>query len=285
LDDIRKGVIRAIGDPIERFTEDRLRMMRAVRYSTRFGFPIESDTLQAILKLSSTLLPSVAMERVWQEFKKMSQFAHFDTGLVTLHRLNLLPTIFPELKEQSTEEIQKKVKFISLFPKNSPTIAELLELFPDLSLEQALNLCENLKLSNEDRSFVEFYIHAIRLMELPNAWKIELEPIQWAYFYANPHSEQVIEIIACHLDPAHKETFLEEQEKYRQQLGQAILRIQSNSPIVRAEHLMAEGIKPGKELGILLKEAEKISINDDLEDRSQIIDRLKKSPLWKSTPK
>lgn len=132
LDDIRKGVIRAIGDPIERFTEDRLRMMRAVRYSTRFGFPIESDTLQAILKFASTLLPSVAMERVWQEFKKMSQFAHFDAGLVTLHQLNLLPTIFPQLKDLSTQQIQQRVKYIPLFPKNSPTIAELLELFPTI---------------------------------------------------------------------------------------------------------------------------------------------------------
>ncbi len=279
-DDIRKGVIRAIGDPIERFTEDRLRMMRAVRYSTRFGFPIESDTLQAILKLSSTLLPSVAMERVWQEFKKMSQFAHFDSGLVTLHQLNLLPTIFPQLKELSTEHIQKRVKFISQFPKNAPTIAELLELFPDLSLEEALGLCENLKLSREDRSFVEFYIHAIRLMELPNAWKAELEPLEWAYFYANIHSQLVVEIIACHFDPAHKEIFLEEHANYRQKLGQAILRIQSGEPIVRAEHLMAEGIKPGKQLGLLLKEAEKISVNDEIEDRAQIIDRLKKSSLW-----
>jgi len=79
IKDLKKGIIRAIGDPKARFTEDRLRMMRAVRYSTRFNFPIESDTLQAILSQAETLLPSVAMERIWQEFKKMSQFSHFDT--------------------------------------------------------------------------------------------------------------------------------------------------------------------------------------------------------------
>ena len=130
LADIRKGVIRAIGNPIDRFTEDRLRMMRAVRYSTRFDFPIESDTLQAILKLSSTLLPSVAMERIWQEFKKMSQFAHFDTGLITLHELKLLPAIFPQLQMLSVQDIQQLVDPLAHFPKEAPTIAELLELFP-----------------------------------------------------------------------------------------------------------------------------------------------------------
>ncbi len=279
--DIRKGVVRAIGDPMERFTEDRLRMMRAVRYSTRFEFPIESDTLQAILKLASTLLPSVAMERVWQEFKKMSQFAHFDTGLVTLHQLKLLPAIFPELSELSVQEIQKRVEFIPLFPKNSPTIAELLELFPILSLQQALDLCENLKLSKDDRSFVEFYLHARRLIDLPTAWKAKLEPLEWVYFYAHPRSQLVLEIIACHFEPKEKEIFLHEHANYRQKLSQAILRIQSGEPIVKAEHLMAEGIKPGKQLGLLLKEAEKISINQEIEDRDQIISLLKKSSIWK----
>lgn len=281
INDIRKGVIRAIGDPIERFTEDRLRMMRAVRYSTRFGFPIESDTLQAILKLSSTLLPSVAMERVWQEFKKMSHFAHFDTGLITLHQLNLLGTIFPQLKDLSVEEIQKRVEYIPQFPKNSPTIAELLELFPDLSLLQALELCDTLKLSRDDRAFVEFYIHTRRLIDMPESWKEKLEPIEWAKFYAHQHSELVLKIISCRFDLKAKETFLHEHQNYRQRLGQAILRIQTGEPIVRAEHLMAEGIKPGKQMGLLLKEAEKISINEEIEDRSQIIALLRTSSLWK----
>lgn len=279
--DIQKGVIRAIGDPMERFTEDRLRMMRAVRYSTRFGFPIESDTLQAILKLAPTLLPSVAMERVWQEFKKMSQFAHFDAGLITLHQLNLLPTIFPQLKDLSISQIQKRVEFIPLFPKNSPTIAELLELFPDFSLQQTLDLCDDLKLSKDDRSFTQFYIHALRLIDLPTAWKAKLEPIEWAYFYAHPQSELTLQIIACHFKPEDKEKFIHEHQNYRQRLGQAVLRIQSGEPLVRAEHLIAEGIKPGKQLGLLLKEAEKISINQEIEDRAQIIDLLKKSSLWK----
>lgn len=281
LEDIRKGVIRAIGDPIERFTEDKLRMMRAVRYSTRFGFPIESDTLQAILKLSSSLLPSVAIERIWQEFKKMSQFDHFDTGLVTLHQLNLLPTIFPPLKDLSVEQIQKRVEFIPLFPKEAPTIAELLELFPHFALQEAINLCDELKLSRDNRAFVEFYLHAKRLMDLPASWQAKLEPLEWAYFYAHPQSELVLSILACHFDPQIQAKFLLEHQHYRQKLGQAVLRIQTGEPLVRAEHLMAEGVKPSKQLGLLLKEAERISVNQGIEDRSLIIEKLKHSAIWK----
>lgn len=278
--DLKKGIIRAIGDPKARFLEDRLRMMRAVRYSTRFNFPIESDTLQAILAQAETLLPSVAMERIWQEFKKMSQFSHFDTGLLTLHQLKILPTIFPQLKNVSNEELQKRVNFIEHFPKGSPTIAELIELFPDSSLQNLLDLCEYLKLSRADREFVEFYYHAQRLLTMPDKWKEKLEPLEWARFYANPHSPLVLEIIAAHFSSADKEKFLHDHALQRQLLQQAVLRIQTQSPIVRAEHLMAEGIAPGKKMGLLLQEAERISVNQSIEDRKTIIEMLKKSSNW-----
>lgn len=278
--DLKKGVIRAIGDPHERFLEDRLRMMRAVRYSTRFNFPIESDTLQAILAHATTLLPSVALERIWQEFKKMSQFAHFDTGLVTLHQLNLLQTIFPELKRAPIEEIQDRVRAIELFPKGCPTIAELLELFPDYALQDLQNLCDYLKLSKEDREFGEFLLHTKNLLNMPEKWLSKLEPIEWARFYACPHSELCLKIIAVHFPKETCETFLEQHYRHRQLLEQAILRIQTNAPIVRAEDLMKAGIRPGPKMGQLLKEAERISVNQGIEDRKAILDLLKKTQYW-----
>lgn len=278
--DIKKGVIRAIGDPKERFLEDRLRMMRAVRYSTRFNFPIEPDTLQAILAQAHTLLPAVAMERVWQEFKKMSQFAHFDTGLITLHQLNLLQTIFPDLKEVPIEAIQDRVRAIDNFPKGAPTIAELLELFPDYSLQELNDLCDTLKLSNSDREFVHFYHYTKSLITMPDRWKTKLEPIEWARFYANEHSEMALKIIASHFHDEQCEKFLEEHVRHRQLLEQPTLRIKSQTPIVRAEHLFAEGVSPGKKMGELLREAERISVNQSIEDRQTIISLLKKSSYW-----
>ncbi|MBS0604860.1 MAG: CCA tRNA nucleotidyltransferase [Verrucomicrobia bacterium] len=278
--DLKKGVIRAIGNAHERFLEDRLRMMRAVRYSTRFNFPIESETLQAILAHSESLFPAVAMERVWQEFKKMSQFAHFDTGLVTLHRLNLLPTIFPQLKGLSIEEIQKRLDSLSSFPKEAPTVAELLELFPGQSLEQLFELCDYLKLSRTERETVRFLHHGKQMLLMPEEWQSRLEKIEWAQFYASPHAAISIEIVAAHLPMEKRQSFLETHKRRRQILEQAILRIHSQSPIVRADHLMKEGVQPGKKMGILLKEAERLSVNEGIEDRNAIIQLLKNSALW-----
>jgi poly(A) polymerase len=281
--DIQKGVIRAIGDPHERFSEDRLRMMRAVRYSTRFNFPIEAGTLQAILTHAESLLPAVAMERVWQEFKKMSQFAHFDAGLVILHRLKLLPTIFPALKDVSLEEIEKRVQPIQNFSKEVPTIAELLELFPHNSLSGLIELCDYLKLSKSEREFVRFLHHAKTMFEMPEPWLDKLEKIEWAQFYASPFAEILLNIIAARFSQEKRALFLDKHNRHQKLLEKAILRIRSQNPIVRAEHLIKEGIKPGKKMGVLIKEAERISVNENIEDREKIIEKLKTSSLWETS--
>jgi poly(A) polymerase len=147
-------------------------------------------------------------------------------------------------------------------------------------LQDLLELCEYLKLSKADKEFVEFYYHAQKLLSLPAKWTEKLEPLEWARFYANSHSPLVLEIIAVHFSPSEKEKFLHDHALQKQLLQQAILRIQTQSPIVRAEHLIAEGVAPGKKMGQLLQEAERISVNQGIEDRKVIIDILKKSSSW-----
>ena len=69
IDDINNKVIRCVGRPEERFTEDALRMMRAIRFSAQLGFTIEDNTYKAIEKLSANI-QKVSMERVCVELKK-----------------------------------------------------------------------------------------------------------------------------------------------------------------------------------------------------------------------
>jgi poly(A) polymerase len=94
IEDIKKRVIRTIGNADERFSEDRLRMIRAIRFAARFGFAIEEETQIGIALNADTLFPAVAMERIWQEFNKMVAYPHFDQALIEMHRLKLLPVIW-----------------------------------------------------------------------------------------------------------------------------------------------------------------------------------------------
>ena len=115
--DLEKQIIRAIGNPHQRFIEDRLRMIRAVRYSCRFSFRIEQETKEAIIKHANSLFPAVAIERVWQEFEKMSRFGSFQTFLITLFRLHLLQTIFPQLENLTIDTLEKRLAILKQFPK------------------------------------------------------------------------------------------------------------------------------------------------------------------------
>ena len=76
IKDIKNGIIRAIGDPVRRFTEDALRIMRAFRFSAQLGFTIEENTAKAAISLCG-LLKDISVERVYVELKRTltSKFA------------------------------------------------------------------------------------------------------------------------------------------------------------------------------------------------------------------
>lgn len=278
--DIETRLIRAIGDPHARFAEDRLRMMRAVRYATRFGFRIDPETEAAIRVHASELIPAVAMERVWQEFKKMSQFSHFDAGLIQLHRLGLLPTIFPALKGESTDQISQKVGAIPDFPPGSPPFAELLELFPSHSLQEIEELAEYLKLSKEESAFAHFYHHIQSLLNMPADWLENLERMEWAELYAHPFCKTALGMLAARLPKQDRASFLSAHENRAASLRVAIERIQNKSPLIRAEDLLKEGISPGPKMGKLLKEALRIAVNKGIEDKQELLRLLREHPEW-----
>lgn len=99
LKDIKNKLIRAVGKPEDRFEEDRLRMLRAVRFSAQLGFAIEQNTLLAI-KSNSSKLSAVSRERVRDEFSKLLMSSVPDgirSGIEFLRFTELLNDFLPEL--------------------------------------------------------------------------------------------------------------------------------------------------------------------------------------------
>ena len=95
-EDMQARLIRAIGNPSERFNEDRLRMIRAVRFACRFDYKIEDQTAEAIKKLYDKIL-TVSMERTRDELRKILTGPSPHTGIKMLDDLNLLNEILPEV--------------------------------------------------------------------------------------------------------------------------------------------------------------------------------------------
>ena len=96
MDDIRDGIIRTIGVPLDRFSEDKLRLMRAVRFASRYGFAIERDTYGALKELASRI-NLVSAERIRDELVKIITQKNPGDGLKLLRESGLLRYILPEV--------------------------------------------------------------------------------------------------------------------------------------------------------------------------------------------
>jgi len=98
--DLKNKIVRAVGDPRKRFSEDALRLIRAVRFAAELGFKIEEET-EAAAKSHSKLLGKIAKERIRDELVKilMSNDSGPKWGIETLENLGLLEYILPELRE------------------------------------------------------------------------------------------------------------------------------------------------------------------------------------------
>lgn len=95
--DLRAGIVRAIGDPLRRFGEDHLRMLRAVRFAARLSFQIEPQTLAAIRQLAPSVT-RISAERVRDELTRMLTEGHARRAMELLDECDLLRFILPEVK-------------------------------------------------------------------------------------------------------------------------------------------------------------------------------------------
>lgn len=162
VQDLKNKIIRAIGNPDQRFEEDSLRLVRAARFAARFGFQIEEATRASICK-KSPLIRKISIERVRDELEKIITHSSAKQAVVELESLGLLENIMPEISVAKLE--QKKVwdqtlRVLTVLSQNTRvepiSFYWALFLLPTLRLHliekrdaEAKKIAERLKLSNE----------------------------------------------------------------------------------------------------------------------------------------
>ena len=269
--DIKAGVVRAIGNPNCRFEEDKLRMIRAFRFAARFAFAIAPPTYEAIVTHAGVLFPAVAMERIWHELTKMAVAARFGDALVEMHRAGLLGVLFPELAAVSRNVIEKRVAPFPRYPTNCPAILYLAALFPDATAATLETLCRYLKTSRQAISWVQSYIR------IRDAHESD-DDATWVNLYSDTQSATCLEVLAASRGAA----FLEQHTARQQRLQHHIIRRRQGCPLVTSAMLRTAGIAPGKQMGRLLAEAERLAINEEIQNSATLIAMLQQSPLWET---
>lgn len=113
--DLASGIVRAIGDPHARMTEDKLRMLRAVRFTATFDFQLDPTTAASVRQMASELT-TVSAERIGQEARRMLVDPHRHRAMEMCVDLELLPQVFPELVpvQQRPEQWQLTLSMLRL---------------------------------------------------------------------------------------------------------------------------------------------------------------------------
>jgi len=154
--DLTAREVRAIGDPRERIREDKLRMLRAVRFTATLDFSINVATADAIRELSTDLIV-VSAERITQELKKMLVDAHRRRAMELADDVGLIRVIFPELDPiRKTAEWDQTLHRLEQLEQPSFELALSALLLALPSATVVPGICRRLKLSNEETARIEW---------------------------------------------------------------------------------------------------------------------------------
>ncbi|MFZ9404604.1 MAG: CCA tRNA nucleotidyltransferase [Candidatus Limnocylindrus sp.] len=143
LGDLTARILRAVGDPSERFKEDALRALRAARFAARFGLTIEPSTADAI-RAASALTETLSGERIGAEIEGILAAERAEIGLAALHDLGVMRVIAPALDAQWSHELPERVAAVGApgspdAPDPLGRLAELLApIAEDAAAEQLL---------------------------------------------------------------------------------------------------------------------------------------------------
>jgi poly(A) polymerase/tRNA nucleotidyltransferase (CCA-adding enzyme) len=166
LKDIKDKTIRAVGNPDDRFSEDALRMLRAIRFAVQLNFSLSSETMESILK-NADLIKKISGERIRDEFVKIIMSENSSSGIVMLQKFNLLKNIIPELEEgigceQSGEHLYDVWEHLlyalnHATEKNWPLEIRLSALFHDIGKPKSRRLAP----INSGKKKYTFYGHEV----------------------------------------------------------------------------------------------------------------------------
>lgn len=289
--DLCAKIIRTIGSPGERFAEDHLRLLRAVRFAAQLGFTIEPATFAAIQKLAAKI-KLISAERIRDELLKLFQPPHAARGLELLHATGLLEHVLPELAatvtcEQSPDYHPEGSVFNHLrlmlkqLPADAPPLLPWAVLMHDIAkpltasrdastgsihfyehekigADLTEQILERLKFPRKDIETVATVVrHHMQFKDAPQMRKATLRRMLLRETFP-------LELQLHRLDCLGSNGRLDTYEFLLAQAAALASQPAIHPPLLTGADLIALGIKPGKAMGALLQEIRELQLSDEL---------------------
>ena len=267
IDDIRNRIIRCVGNAHDRFTEDALRILRAVRFSAQLGFEIDKATKDAARELSPTLV-KISRERIHTELNKLLLSDNPDYFSV-VYELGVMKVIISELEGVNSGDIDRlKV----LIKRTKPCLPErYAALLSVIGKDKTRAVLKGLKLDNATISM------AVKLVEYLGITPALTEP-QMRHYINEVGKEDAIRVIDFNLSFAD-ESMHEEYTDMRKLCAHVLERGDCTSLKeldVTGKDLVDAGFEAGKQLGELLNSLlTEVLDNPSLNDRNYLLGRAK----------
>lgn len=299
--DLESKLVRAIGNPHARFEEDRLRMVRAVRFAARLDFTVESETLSAIRDLAPTI-KQISWERIGEEITRILTEGGAKAGFELLDRTDLLKVLLPEIEamkgvEQSPDYHPEGDVFthtmLTLSHLNSPT--ETLA-YGCLLHDVAKPVC-----IRRDGERLTFYGHTEKGAEMAEAAlkRLKRSRATWervAYLVRNHlrHTQAAqmrLSTLKRFLGEEGIDELLEltridalsangDLQYYRfclQKLAELKTEEIHPEPLLRGRDLIAMGFSPGPNFQTILKQVEEAQLGGELSSREEAMEWVNKN--------
>lgn len=255
IEDLNNKIIKSVGDPLVRFEEDALRIIRALRFSVKLGFDIDSNTSNAIHK-KKHLLNNVSIERINSEMDKMFMY---NCEIIVKKYYDIFEVIFPHLRNDDKEYIINNIsKYVG-----EPILCYSL-FFKSVSEKEFNNLIKKYHYSNNN----------IRLIKLLNYAKIDIENdvISIKKLLKNYDSYDII------LYTKYHDLFMKNYDEVVKTLKKANNECHSLDMLaVNGNDLIAIGFKPGKNIKETLNYLLDLVIEEKVEnDFDSLINLIKK---------
>lgn len=270
-EDLQRGVIRTIGRPADRFGEDYLRMLRAVRFAARLGFEIDTETSDAIRRCAPRIT-AISGERICEELTKMLQRPSAATALTMLEELGLAGAILPELADDP-HRWQRAVQRVGRMTRDRPSpspdaLAVFCGLLAELSAREISARVRRWGGSNELRKAAQFTARHLHDYRRAGEWPLAT----FKRLLADPYYSQLSEAWQAQADLAGETDALEAFHARRRAIDPARI---APPPLVTGRDLMGLGLAEGPQLGRILRELYTAQLNEQLADREAALTRAR----------
>lgn len=263
--DIKARIVRAIGDPRQRFEEDKLRILRAVRFGARLGYTIEPATWEAVREMAPKI-HQVSSERIREELTRILTEGQGARGIRMLEESGLRAQILPEL--EWSDHLDRSLELLRTAVEADFAMGVLLH---ETRAAEVKAIVERLKFSRAEMH------HIAALVEnLPAFSKVrEMSPSSLKRFFRLTRVEEHLELARIHRAAAGDDL-----DDYRYA---AQKREEWNDediwpqPLITGEDLIAMGFVPGPLFKEILTRVEDEQLEGRLADRVQAIEFVKGS--------